>query len=101
MSATSIASSVRRTGLAFYPFCAGLLRRSVKLKSGAHVSTETFSLTMPRQTPPRRRSDPAKRRRRTVNPGAPAAVDLGELPRLVGYALRRAQLVVFQDFFRT
>jgi DNA-binding MarR family transcriptional regulator len=26
---------------------------------------------------------------------------MGELPFLVGYALRRAQLVVFQDFFRT
>lgn len=28
----------------------------------------------------------------------PAAVDLGPLPGLIGYALRRAQLLVFQDF---
>src|SRR5947207_4990676 len=28
-------------------------------------------------------------------------VDLGPLPGLIGYALRRAQVVVFQDFFRT
>ena len=30
----------------------------------------------------------------------PAAVDLGPLPGLIGYALRRAQLAVFQDFHR-
>ena len=59
------------------------------------------SLKMPRKTPRRRRSDPAKRRWRTVNSGAPTAIDLDGLPSLVGYALRRAQLVVFQDFFRT
>ncbi len=29
-----------------------------------------------------------------------AAVDLGPLPGLIGYALRRAQLAVFQDFHR-
>lgn len=29
------------------------------------------------------------------------AVDLGPLPDLIGYALRRAQLAVFQDFSRT
>lgn len=29
-----------------------------------------------------------------------AAIDLGPLPALVGYALRRAQLVVFADFHR-
>src|SRR3954447_24143851 len=31
----------------------------------------------------------------------PAALDLGPLPGLVGYALRRAQLAVFQDFVDT
>ena len=56
---------------------------------------------MSRQTPPRWRSDPAKQRPRRVNSGAQTPIDLGELPWLVGYALRRAQLVVFQDFFRT
>jgi DNA-binding MarR family transcriptional regulator len=30
-----------------------------------------------------------------------AQVDLGPLPELIGYVLRRAQLVVFQDFFAT
>ena len=30
----------------------------------------------------------------------PTAVDLGPLPGLIGYALRRAQLAVFQDFHR-
>src|SRR2546421_11132604 len=30
-----------------------------------------------------------------------ADVDLGPLPELIGYVLRRAQLVVFQDFFST
>ena len=29
------------------------------------------------------------------------AIDLGPLPELIGYVLRRAQLVVFQDFFST
>src|SRR4029450_1503777 len=28
-------------------------------------------------------------------------IDLGPLPELIGYVLRRAQLVVFQDFFAT
>ncbi|MEN3384710.1 MAG: hypothetical protein V7608_4754, partial [Hyphomicrobiales bacterium] len=28
-----------------------------------------------------------------------AEIDLGPLPELIGYVLRRAQLVVFQDFF--
>jgi len=40
-------------------------------------------------------------RRRQSNSGARADVDLGELPFFIGYALRRAQVVVFQDFFRT
>jgi DNA-binding MarR family transcriptional regulator len=31
----------------------------------------------------------------------PIDIDLGPLPELIGYVLRRAQLVVFQDFFRT
>src|SRR5271163_2280086 len=31
----------------------------------------------------------------------PAEPDLGPLPALVGYALRRAQLAVFQDFVET
>src|SRR5260221_11162755 len=31
----------------------------------------------------------------------PAPLDLGSLPGLVGYALRRAQLAVFQDFVET
>ena len=31
----------------------------------------------------------------------PAPLDLGPLPDLVGYALRRAQLAVFQDFVET
>jgi DNA-binding MarR family transcriptional regulator len=30
---------------------------------------------------------------------AKAQIDLGPLPELIGYVLRRAQLVVFQDFF--
>ena len=29
------------------------------------------------------------------------AIDIGPLPQLVGYALRRAQLAVFQDFYAT
>jgi len=29
------------------------------------------------------------------------SLDLGPLPELIGYVLRRAQLVVFQDFFKT
>ena len=32
---------------------------------------------------------------------AKAQIDLGPLPELIGYVLRRAQLVVFQDFFAT
>jgi DNA-binding MarR family transcriptional regulator len=40
-------------------------------------------------------------RRRQSNSGAGADIDLGELPFFIGYALRRAQVVVFQDFFRT
>jgi DNA-binding MarR family transcriptional regulator len=31
----------------------------------------------------------------------PPAIDLGHLPGLIGYMLRRAQLAVFQDFART
>ena len=31
--------------------------------------------------------------------GKRTTVDLGPLPDLIGYVLRRAQLVVFQDFF--
>jgi DNA-binding MarR family transcriptional regulator len=54
---------------------------------------------------------PAKRRisaRRTPAPleAQPAntgktALDLGNLPRLIGYVLRRAQVAVYQDFART
>jgi DNA-binding MarR family transcriptional regulator len=33
--------------------------------------------------------------------GAADAIDLGHLPGLIGYMLRRAQLAVFQDFART
>jgi DNA-binding MarR family transcriptional regulator len=32
---------------------------------------------------------------------APASIDLGALPHVVGYMLRRAQLAVFQDFLRS
>jgi len=32
---------------------------------------------------------------------APAQPDMGPLPALIGYALRRAQLAVFQDFVQT
>lgn len=32
---------------------------------------------------------------------APSETDLGPLPELIGYALRRAQLAVFQDFVQT
>ncbi len=35
-----------------------------------------------------------------AEPGA-ASVDLGDLARFVGYALRRAQIAVFDDFIRT
>ncbi|MBI3512598.1 MAG: MarR family transcriptional regulator [Proteobacteria bacterium] len=36
------------------------------------------------------------------SPGAAAArLDLGPLPELIGYALRRAQLAVFHDFLQT
>jgi DNA-binding MarR family transcriptional regulator len=49
----------------------------------------------------RRNVPTAPRRRRGPDSGAPVAVDMGELPGLVGYALRRAQLVIFQDFYRT
>ena len=57
---------------------------------------------MQRKTPRRQRRDqPTRQRRRPTSSGAPTAVDLGELPALVGYVLRRAQIVVFQDFFRT
>jgi DNA-binding MarR family transcriptional regulator len=52
---------------------------------------------MPHKTSGRRRYDPRKQHRDTNS----SAVDLGELPFLVGYALRRAQIAVFQDFFRT
>lgn len=33
--------------------------------------------------------------------GGQAAVDIGDLPQLIGYALRRTQLAVFDDFHRT
>ena len=43
----------------------------------------------------------AVRRADANGDGAPAAdIDLGPLPDLVGYMLRRAQLAVFQDFWR-
>ena len=51
------------------------------------------------------RSKPGAARSRA--PTAPAAgasssrLDLGPLPELIGYALRRAQLAVFQDFLQT
>ena len=48
-----------------------------------------------------RRQPEARSRRRQPNSGARADVDLGELPFFIGYALRRAQMVVYQDFFRT
>jgi DNA-binding MarR family transcriptional regulator len=57
---------------------------------------------MPPKTPRQRRNaPPAHRRRHAVDSGGPLAVNMGELPFLVGYALRRAQLVIFQDFYRT
>ena len=34
-----------------------------------------------------------------MNERTKAEIDLGPLPELIGYVLRRAQLVVFQDFF--
>jgi DNA-binding MarR family transcriptional regulator len=42
------------------------------------------------------------RPKRTTRPEADGAspIDLGPLPELVGYMLRRAQLAVFQDFWR-
>ena len=39
------------------------------------------------------------RRRRCAPEHARHDIDLGPLPELIGYVLRRAQLVVFQDFF--
>src|SRR5271156_699171 len=39
--------------------------------------------------------------RRAAAEALPTPVDLGPLPALVGYALRRAQLSVFQDFVQT
>src|SRR5277367_5335571 len=45
------------------------------------------------------RSRAAARRHEAAE--APAPVDLGPLPALVGYTLRRAQLAVFQDFVET
>jgi|SRR5215475_5133261 len=57
---------------------------------------------MHRKTARRRPQSAAQQQHRNaVNSGRPRPIDLGELPWLVGYALRRAQLVVFQDFFRT
>jgi len=47
---------------------------------------------------PRARAGAA--RKRTIRRRDPA-VDLGPLPGLIGYALRRAQLAVFHDFIRT
>jgi len=41
-----------------------------------------------------------RQRRATGHAGA-TGIDLGPLPGLLGYALRRAQLAVYQDFFRT
>jgi DNA-binding MarR family transcriptional regulator len=45
----------------------------------------------------------ARPRRDAIGPAddAPPAVDLGHLPGLIGYMLRRAQLAVFQDFAQT
>lgn len=36
-----------------------------------------------------------------IDPGLEPGVDLGRLPDLVGYVLRRAQLAVFHDFHRS
>jgi DNA-binding MarR family transcriptional regulator len=48
------------------------------------------------------RPKPAARAARPTAAAAPAApLDLGPLPGLIGYALRRAQLTVFQDFLQT
>lgn len=57
-------------------------------------------------TKPSDRRRPAARRRAApaaavATEARPAAVDLGSLPNLIGYMLRRAQVTVFQDFFRT
>jgi DNA-binding MarR family transcriptional regulator len=48
------------------------------------------------------RPKPAAARAVRPTAAAPAApLDLGPLPGLIGYALRRAQLTVFQDFLQT
>lgn len=52
------------------------------------------SASLPRKRAPRR-PEPANNGERAAEP-----VDLGALPNLVGYMLRRAQLAVFQDFWR-
>jgi DNA-binding MarR family transcriptional regulator len=43
----------------------------------------------------------ARPRRREPGKAVPAAVDMGALTGLIGYMLRRAQIAVFQDIFRT
>jgi DNA-binding MarR family transcriptional regulator len=43
----------------------------------------------------------ARSRRRKARKAAPADVDMGALTGLIGYMLRRAQIAVFQDIFRT
>src|SRR5579862_425080 len=47
------------------------------------------------------RRKPAPRRATETAAPAPAPIDLGPLPELVGYVLRRAQIAVFQDFVQT
>ncbi len=44
--------------------------------------------------------DPVTESEPDANPPADADIDLGRLPELVGYVLRRAQLAVFTDFHR-
>jgi len=43
----------------------------------------------------------ARSRRKKAGTAAPADVDMGALTGLIGYMLRRAQIAVFQDIFRT
>ncbi len=45
-------------------------------------------------------ADPAKVRKESWEAGEAAALQLGELSELLGYAMKRAQLKVFEDFLR-
>jgi DNA-binding MarR family transcriptional regulator len=47
------------------------------------------------------RKNPNSRRKKANAPARTPPVDLDVLDRVVGYLLRRAQLAVFQDFFKT